>query len=235
MRIDEKNVVPIVEPEQKHQALKFFFTPVDEPVAGRPNPLAKATTRFPEVVEALHAKFGAAVMNVEEYAGEQTVYVRKAIIADVCRYLREEQSFVYLSDLGGLDRFVDDERYEVFYNLVSFERQKRIRLKIRVDESDLSAPTITAVFRAANWNEREVQDMFGIRFDGHPDPRRMYMPEDFEHYPLRKEFPLLGIPGSLPLPPQTPEGEIQFDPFPAAHGRPSPKSYEEPESKREVQ
>ena len=234
MRIDEKNVVPKIEPEQQHQALKFFFTPVDEAVAGRPNPLAKATTWYPEIIEALRAKFGADVTNVEEYAGEQTVYVRKTIIADVCRYLKEEQSFVYLSDLGGLDRFVDDDRYEVFYNLVSFEKRKRIRLKIRVDESQMSVPTITNVFRAANWNEREVLDMFGIQFDGHPDLRRMFMPEDFEYYPLRKEFPLLGIPGSLPLPPQTPEGDVQFDPFPAAHGSRTPKSFEEPESRREV-
>ncbi|MEX1054970.1 MAG: NADH-quinone oxidoreductase subunit C, partial [Rhodothermales bacterium] len=231
MRIDEKNVVPTVEPEQKHQALKFFFTPVDAPVAGRANPLAKATTRYPEVVEALRRRFGDDITRDEEYAGEQTVYVRKAIIADVCRYLKEELSFLYLSDLGGLDRFVDDDRFEIFYNLVSFERQKRIRLKVRVDESELSVPSVTHVYRSANWNEREVLDMFGIRFEGHSDLRRIYMPEDFEYYPLRKEFPLLGIPGSLPLPPQTPEGDLQFDPFPAAHGSKTPKSYEEPESK----
>ena len=79
-------------------------------------------------------------------------------------------------------------------------------------------------------NERECYDMLGIQFDGHPDLRRMYMPEDFEYHPQRKEFPLLGIPGSLPLPPRTPEGDLTMDPFAAARsGRPV-RSYQEPPS-----
>lgn len=233
MRKDAENVVPKVEGEQAHQALKFFFTPVDEPKPDAKNRYATATTHVPEVIEALRGRFGETVLDVSEYAGEQTVFVEKERIADVVRFLKDEQQFAYLSDVGGVDRFTDDDRFEVFYNLVSFQQRKRIRLKVRVDEGDLTVPTITNVYRAANWNEREVYDMLGIRFDGHPDMRRMFMPEDFEYYPQRKEFPQLGIPGSLPLPPQTPEGDIQYDPFPAAHGRPTPKSYQEPESKTE--
>lgn len=230
MRKDTDNVVPKVEGELTHQALKFFFTPVDEARDDAENVHAKSTTHLPEVIQALRERFGDAVGDVNEYAGEQTVFVAKEKIEEVCRYLREEQQFAYLSDIGGVDRFTDDDRFEVFYNLVSFEKRKRIRLKIRVDEEDLTAPSVTSVYRAANWNEREVYDMLGIRFAGHPDLRRMYMPEDFEYHPQRKEFPQLGIPGSLPLPPQTPEGELQYDPFPAAHGRLTPKSYEEPRS-----
>lgn len=230
MRKDTDNVVPKVEAEQSRQALKFFFTPVDEPKPEEENVYAQPTTYLPEVVEDLRDRFGEAVHDVFEYAGEQTVFVEKSRIADVCRFLKDEGRFVYLSDVGGVDRFTEDDRFEVFYNLISFERRKRIRLKVRVDEADPSVPTVTGVYRAANWNEREVYDMLGIRFEGHPDMRRMYMPEDFEHYPQRKEFPQLGIPGSLPLPPQTPEGDIQYDPFPAAHGRPTPKSYDEPKS-----
>lgn len=230
MREDETNVVPQVEGEKSHQALKFFFTPVDEPFEEGENRHAKSTTKLPEVISALRDQFGDDIGDLNEYAGEQTVFVSKARIAEVCRYLKEEQQFAYLSDIGGVDRFTDEDRFEVYYNLVSFEKRKRIRLKVQVDEDDPIVPSITPVYRAANWNEREVYDMMGIRFDGHPDLRRMYMPEDFEHYPQRKEFPQLGIPGSLPLPPQTPEGDIQYDPFPAAHGRLTPKSYEEPES-----
>ncbi len=231
MRKDAANVVPTVEEEQSHQSLKFFFTPVDGPKPDAKNPHAQPTTHLPEIVSALRQEFGEDVLEVREYAGEQTVYVRRERIADVCRYLKEIQAFAYLSDLGGVDRFTDEARFEVFYNLVSFEQRKRIRLTVRLDEDDLLIPTITPVFRSANWNEREVYDMLGIRFEGHPDLRRMYMPEDFEHFPLRKEFPLLGIPGSLPLPPNTPEGEIQYDPFPAAHGNVPPKSFKEPKSK----
>lgn len=230
MRRDEENVVPKVEAEHAHQALKFFFTPVDEPKADTDNPHAKATTHAPEVIDALRAEFGEDVHDVLEYAGEQTVLVARDRIRDICRFLKDEQQFTYLSDLGGLDRFTEEDRFEVFYNLVSFEQRKRLRVKIRVDESDLNVPSVTSVFRAANWNEREVYDMLGIRFEGHNDMRRMFMPEDFEYYPQRKEFPQLGIPGSLPLPPQTPEGDLQLDPFPAAHGRITPKSYEEPKS-----
>lgn len=233
MREDEKNVVPTIEPEHTNQALKFFFTPVDEPRADLRNPNVQPTTHLPEIIDALRDRFGEVIQDVFEYAGEQTVYIQKDRIEDVCRYLKEEQDFLYFSDLGGVDLFTEEDRFEVFYNLVSFSKHKRIRLKVRVDEEDLHVPTVTTVYRAANWCEREVYDMLGIRFDGHPDMRRMYMPEDFEYYPQRKEFPQLGIPGSLPLPPQTPEGEIQYDPFPAAHGSPTPKSYEEPASRVE--
>lgn len=231
MRKDADNVVPKVEEEQSHQTLKFFFTPVDEPKPDAKNLHAQSTTYLPEIVDALRQEFGDDILNVDEYAGEQTVYVTPSRIADVCRYLKAEESFEYLTDVGGVDRFTDEERFEVFYNLVSFQKRKRIRLKVRVEEDDPVVPTITSVYRSANWNEREVYDMMGIRFEGHPDPRRMYMPEDFEYFPLRKEFPLLGIPGSLPLPPNTPEGEIQYDPFPAAHGNKPPKSFQEPASK----
>jgi NADH-quinone oxidoreductase subunit C len=107
---------------------------------------------------------------------------------------------------------------------------RRLRLKTRVDEEKGSLPSVTGVFRAAGWNERECFDMFGLRFEGHTDLRRMYMPEDFEYHPLRKEFPLLGVPGSLPLPPQTPEAGLTLDPFAAAHGSKPIKSYEEASS-----
>ena len=137
---------------------------------------------------------------------------------------------LYLVDLGGVDRFTEEDRYEVFYNLVNIDAGKRIRLKVRLEEDDLHVPSVTPLHPAANWNERECFDMLGVIFDGHPDLRRMYMPEDFAYYPQRKEFPLLGIPGSLPLPPQTPEGELTMDPFAAARGSKPVKSYEEPPS-----
>lgn len=229
MRKDTQNAEAQLSEAQQQQTLKFFFTPVDAPRAGTPeNPHAKDTTHVPEVIDALRERFGDVVGEVEVYAGEYTVYVDKNRIVEVCQFLKKELSFVYLSDLGGIDRFTEEDRYEIYYNLVSFERSKRLRVKVRIDEEDLSVPSVTSVFRSANWNEREAYDMLGIRFEGHPDPRRMYMPEDFDYFPLRKEFPQLGIPGSLPLPPQVPEGELTMDPFAAAHGNKPVKSYDEP-------
>lgn len=214
---------------EPRQTLKFHFTPVDPVTPLTPeNPHAKATTQVDDVVQALRTAFPDALGEVDRYAGETTVYVGKDRIVDVCRFLKEEQGFTYFADMGGLDRFTEEDRFEVFYNLVSIEGRKRIRLKVRVDEDALTVPSVTPVYRAANWNEREAFDMFGIVFDGHEDLRRMFLPEDFEYFPLRKEFPLLGIPGSLPLPPQTPDGDLTLDPFPAAHGRKPVKSYDEP-------
>ena len=230
MPADIEHTSPPEEAVPFHRALDFFFTSADAASPDDKNPLAQPTTQVPEIIRALADRFGEAILGVEEYAGEQTALIDTPRIADVCRFLRDEQGFEYLADVGGADRFVDDERFEVFYNLVSFAKKKRIRLKIRVDEAALTAPTVTDVYRAANWNEREVYDMLGIRFEGHPDMRRMFMPEDFEYHPQRKEFPQLGIPGSLPLPPRTPEGPLQHDPFPTAHEGPAPKSYEEPPS-----
>jgi NADH-quinone oxidoreductase subunit C len=212
------------------EELRFEYTPSDEPTPEQEtdNPHAKDTTRVPEVIDALRTEFGDDIHDVDRYANEDTVYVEKKRIQDICRYLKEEEDFEYFVDLGGIDNFTDEDRYEVFYNIVSVERQKRIRLKVRVDEDDMRVPSVTDIYRAANWNEREAYDMFGFEFVDHPDPRRMYMPEDFDYHPLRKEFPQLGVPGSLPLPPQTPDGELTMDPFAAARGSQPRKSYEEP-------
>ena len=182
------------------------------------NPHAKASTYQPELVEAIRARFGDAVTDVAEYAGEHTVYVRREALVDVCRYLKEEEGFTYFSDMGSIDRFTEADRFELFYSLVNIPKKARLRLKVRVDEEDAVVPTVTGVYRAANWHEREAWDMMGVRFEGHPDLRRMFLPEDFAHHPARKEFPVLGIPGSLPLPPNEADGPITPDPFARAHG-----------------
>jgi NADH-quinone oxidoreductase subunit C len=217
------------------ETLSFLFSPLDEStgVSREPNPHIKQSTLIPEVVETLKDTFSEAVLQVSEYAGERTVLVERERIVEIVRYLKDELGFNYLSDLGGIDRFTEEDRYEVMYNLVNIPERKRIRLKIRVDESEMQVPSMVGVHMGANWNERECYDMFGIRFSGHPDMRRMFMPEDFEYYPLRKEFPLLGVPGSLPLPPQTPEAGLTMDPFAAAHGNRPVKSFEEEESEEE--
>lgn len=228
MRDDERNVGPKIEPEQTHQTLKFFFTPVDPPKPGAPNPHAKRSTFVPDVVDALRARFSDDIRDERLYANEHTVLVARERILEILQFLRDDHGFTYLADLGGVDRFTEENRYEVVYNLVNISGGQRIRIKLLVDESDMTVQSVVQAYKSASWNERECYDMFGIRFTDHPDMRRMFLPEDFEYHPLRKEFPLLGIPGSLPLPPQTPEGEITPDPFAAAHGSRPVKSFSEP-------
>lgn len=213
------NVEPRIDAGQERQVLKFLFTPQAPPreEQRRDNPLAKQTTFVPDVIAALRERFGDSVGEVVEYANEQTVFVDRDVIVDVCQFAKDELGFTYLSDLGAIDRFTEKERFELFYNLVNMQERQRVRIKIRV-EDEVPVKSVTGVYRAANWHEREAWDMMGIIFDGHPDLRRMFLPDDFEFHPQRKEFPTIGIPGSLPLPPQTTDGPITADPFARAHG-----------------
>jgi len=153
-------------------------------------------------LEKLRASFNDSIISSNEFRNELTVVVKKQDIVRICQYLRddEELKFDSLRDICGVDYYRPEDRYEVVYNLYSLKNKYRFRLKVRVDESELRVPTVSGVWRTAEWAERETYDMFGITFDGHPDMRRIYMPEGFEYHPLRKDFPLMGIPGSLPLP-----------------------------------
>ena len=162
-----------------------------------------------KILEKLSQRFKASVLAVEEFAANPSLYgtdlvitLKKSDIVPVCEFLRDDNDlrFDSLRDLLGIDQYRPESRYEVVYNLYSLQNNSRVFLKIKVDETELKVPTVSGVWPAANWLEREAYDMFGIVFEGHPDLRRMYMPEEFEYYPLRKEFPLMGIPGSLPLP-----------------------------------
>ena len=172
--------------------LSFHFTPVaraDE-LADELNPHVKTSCDVSETVTALRERFGDAIEDVTQYAGEFTIRITRNEIKAACAYLKDSQGFNYLADIGGIDRFTEDDRYEVFYNLVSLGESKRIRLVTRIDEETMTIDSVCDVYRAANWNERECYDMFGIRFNNHPDMRRMFMPEDFEYYPcfhLRKK------------------------------------------------
>lgn len=154
------------------------------------------------ITEALKQQFGDAIAETSEFRGELTVVVPKERIVEVCRFLKENPEFQFdlLADLCGIDMYTPVKRFGVVYNLYSLKSKHRIRLKTFTEEDDPNVPTVTGVWGTANWHERETFDMFGIVFEGHPDLRRIYMPEEFEHYPLRKDFPLMGIPGSIPLP-----------------------------------
>ena len=155
-----------------------------------------------QISEKLQTHFKDSIESINEFRGELTVVVKKHTIVSLCRFLHDDSDLQFdsLRDICGADYYRPDDRFEVIYNLYSLKNKFRLRIKIRVDEVDLHVPSVTGVWSTADWHERETYDMFGIVFDGHPDLRRMYMPEEFEYYPLRKDFPLMGIPGSLPLP-----------------------------------
>ncbi|MCS7153569.1 MAG: NADH-quinone oxidoreductase subunit C [Bacteroidia bacterium] len=153
---------------------------------------------------ALKEALAGEVVEVREHAGELTFIVEASRLKAFLKTLKEKHGFDYLVDIGATDHFVEGLRFELVYNLVSLSRRIRVRVKTRLPEDNPEIDTISDLWPSANWHEREAYDMMGIRFRGHPDLRRIYLPEDFEYHPLRKEFPLLGIPGSLPLPPKDP-------------------------------
>jgi NADH-quinone oxidoreductase subunit C len=134
--------------------------------------------------------------------GTPAFYADKDNVIDICRILKEDQSLKFnsLVDAVSVDRFEKKNRFEMIYNLVSIDNNERLFIKIKLDSKNPEMQSLTQVWKSANWYEREAYDMMGIIFLNHPDLRRMYMPESFEYYPLRKDFPLMGIPDSLPLP-----------------------------------
>jgi NADH-quinone oxidoreductase subunit C len=147
-------------------------------------------------LEALKAKFAGAIEEVWMPGQEQTdvpiVFVQRTAVLDVLAYLKNEPGFDYqfLADLTATDE-ESDPRFEVVYQLLSHSSRARIRVKVRVAEG-VEVPSATVVWPAANWAEREVWDMFGIKFSGHPDLRRILMDERWEGHPLRKDYPLRG-------------------------------------------
>lgn len=134
--------------------------------------------------------------------GTPAFYIDKNVLIPACRVLKDDESlkFVSLVDAVSVDRFQKKDRFEMIYNLVSIDFNERIFIKIKLDSINPEMESLCSVWDSANWYEREAYDMMGINFINHPDLRRMYMPDYFEYHPLRKDFPLMGIPDSLPLP-----------------------------------
>ncbi len=147
------------------------------------------------VADALQKEFGDAVRACEEFRGQAIVTVDKDRIVDVATFCRDDVrlSFEMLTDLTAVDRTPRAPRFEVVYNLYSFAHNRRLRLKAPVAENDTLA-TVEGVWKSANWLEREVYDLFGIVFDGHSDLRRILLWDGYVGHPLRKDFPLEGIP-----------------------------------------
>jgi len=149
-----------------------------------------------EALSAIEAKFP--VSKKIEFRGETTLVVGSGTVPELAAFCKNELGFDYLIDVSSVDNFGEDPRFEMVYELYSTGRGQHLRLKYSVSENDPVAPTVTGIWATANWHEREVFDMMGIRFAGHPDLRRILMWEGYPYHPLRKDFPLAGRPSDVP-------------------------------------
>jgi len=167
-----------------------------------------------ELALKLKERFGELLSGPVEFRGEQTLTVAdKERIAEVCAYAKQELGFDYLVDLSGVDNYGDDPRFAVVYELYGYGHRCHLRLKTNVSEEQSELPTVTGVWRTADWHEREAYDMLGIRFHGHPDLRRILMWEGYPYFPLRKDFPLAGKPTDLPDVAFTKPAPLEGGPF----------------------
>lgn len=150
----------------------------------------------------------------ESFRGETTLKLQDiGRIAEVCAHCKTQLGMDYLVDISSVDYPEDDPRFEVVYELYGMGHHQHLRIKARVGEEDLTVPSVCSVWRTANWHEREVYDMMGIRFSGHPNLRRILMWEGFPHHPLRKDFPLEGRPSISPEGEFTDTAPLEGGPF----------------------
>ena len=151
-----------------------------------------------ECAQALQEKFGSAIKSVSEFRGETTVMAALESLHPLLNYCRDELDFGMLLDICSVDNMGQDPRFEVVYELYSLKSRAHLRVKACVTEDACQAPTVCDLWKTANWHEREIWDMMGIKFTGHPDLRRILMWEGYPHFPLRKEFPLAGKSTDVP-------------------------------------
>lgn len=145
------------------------------------------------IVEKLKAANADWVVESKDALGEVTVTVPAVSIVEICKVMKDEHGFDLLSDLCGADRGPEeDPRFEVNYHLFSTKHHNRIRLKVLAPEDDAKVPSVSSIWKTANWHERETYDLVGVVFDGHPDLRRILLPSDFDGHALRKDYPLRG-------------------------------------------
>jgi NADH-quinone oxidoreductase subunit C len=167
------------------------------PPAGPPDPPPPAGVEIPAFIAALQAAVPGGVTQISFYVGDWTLIVPAARLLDVCGFLRDtpDARFDFCSDVTASDWPTRPQRFDVIYCLYSTRHRKRVRLKVRAADAE-PVPSVSGLWPAANWLEREVYDLFGVNFTGHPNRKRILMPDDWQGYPQRKDYPLEG-PGEL--------------------------------------
>ncbi|MDB4642395.1 NADH-quinone oxidoreductase subunit C [Verrucomicrobia bacterium] len=169
----------------------------------------------------LKTKFGDLLSEIHEFRGECTLIVNdNAKIAEICNYAKSELGFDCLTDLSGVDHLGEEPRFSVVYELYGLTSKAYLRLKVLVEEENCEVPSVTKIWKTADWHEREAYDMMGIRFTNHPDLRRILMWEGYPYFPLRKDFPLEGKETELPDIAFTEKAPMEGGPFVTSPGQP---------------
>ncbi len=168
-------------------------------------------------VKQLLEKFGDRILETVEFRGEHTLRVTLGALHDVLSACRKELEYEMILDISSIDHFGDDPRFEVVYEVATVDDSKHLRVKAAVSEEE-EAPSVVDLWPGADWHEREVWDMMGIRFRGHPDLRRILMWEGYPYFPLRKDFPLAGRVTELPDVASTGVAPLEGGPFVTAPG-----------------
>ena len=181
--------------QQKKPEQKPAPTPAGEQKAAPPKPPARPAPPKPEpldneLIRRLRARFSEAIGEATLDRKQAIVVVQPGRFLDACDYLRTEEKFDFLTDLTAVDWYGREKRFDLILNLYSFSHNQRLRLKVPLGE-DTHCPSVTGLWGTANWLERECFDMFGIVFDGHPDLRRILLPDGWKGHPLRKDYDIL--------------------------------------------
>jgi len=151
-----------------------------------------------EALASLEKSLGEKIQNKTVFRGETTYTIASADLREIAKFCRDELSFDYLIDITSIDNSSEEPRFEIVYELYSVSLGAHLRLELRVSEAAGAVDTVSDIWPTANWHEREIYDMMGIKFDGHPDLRRILMWDGYPFFPLRKEFPLEGLPSEVP-------------------------------------
>ena len=151
-----------------------------------------------EALASLTKSFEAKIQSKTEFRAETTLTIAASDLREIAKFCRDELSFDYLIDITSIDNYGEEPRFEIVYHLYSMPYAIHLRLKLKVPEEACAVDTVSQIWPTANWHERETYDMMGIKFNGNPDLRRILMWEGYPFFPLRKDFPLQGLPSEMP-------------------------------------
>jgi NADH-quinone oxidoreductase subunit C len=151
-----------------------------------------------ELFDSFEKSFGEKLQHRTDFRGETSFTIDTGNLRDITKFCRDQLSFDYLLDITSIDNFGEEPRFEIVYHLYSMPHAVHLRLKLKLSEEVGALDTVSDIWPTANWHEREIYDMMGIKFKGHPDLRRILMWDGYPFFPLRKDFPLAGLPSEMP-------------------------------------